>query len=119
MSISPKGGSVKSPGLLAVAINGQGRGFNWQKRKKSFAQSAGSITMLHWTKPAARPEVLPLCAPERIAARRVLGLTDSLMGFPLERVVGEYIRELVSHRITNLDNVRFTATCADHAFKTH
>ena len=58
ISIStPSSGSETSPGRLLTASRGQGLGLSVQNDSKCAASSAGRITILHCTKPGARPEV--------------------------------------------------------------
>ena len=44
-------------------------GLSWQKRRKSAAQSAGRITILHWTKPGAKPDVLRVDGHGQLSAK--------------------------------------------------
>ena len=65
---SPKLGRRGSPGS-ETASTGQGFGFAWANRRKSWASACGRMTRLAWTLPGASPAVGPQRSRDRIRAR--------------------------------------------------
>src|SRR5438876_94125 len=75
-----------SPGSV-TSSSGQGFGLRWQNRRKSYANSLGTMTRLAWTKPIASPGVGPWRVPARQAARTAapVAYVRSIAGFVREK----------------------------------
>src|SRR5262245_2828418 len=115
---APRAGRCGSPGF-ETASSGQGFGFSWQKRRKSLASAAGRITTLPCAKPSARPEVWPVCSPDRTRSRAAWPAFCPLVSvigpslrraFERSRLIrlphgsGERLRVAPLHTITHADH---------------